>query len=44
LSEFGRLAEGTDLEATSIINRYRDAAVNLRTHFERIIIRAGSSP
>ena len=41
LAEFARLPEGTDLEATPIIGRYRDAAVNLRTHFERIIKRAG---
>ena len=44
LAEFARLPEGTDLEAAPIISRYRDATVNLRTHFERIIKRAGVTP
>ena len=41
LAEFARLPEGTDLEATPVISRYRDPSVNLRTQLERIIKRAG---
>ena len=44
LAEFAALPEGCDLEATPVISRYRDASVNLRTHFERIIKRAGVTP
>ena len=31
-------------ECDFVITRYRSAAVNLRTHFERIILRAGLTP
>ena len=41
LAEFAGLPEGTDLEATPVISRYRDPSVNLRTQLERIIKRAG---
>jgi integrase len=41
LAEFAGLPEGTNLEATPIISRYRDPSVNLRTQLKRIIKRAG---
>jgi len=38
------LEEAFDLEAVYVVNRYRDANANLRTHFQRIIRKAGVKP